>query len=150
MTPDEATPTKLQALVDRYRRGDLNRDDYLEHLRHDYHSVHARVRSEALSLLDVLPEPERTRELIWFATECQWRETRVDIVRALVGWHHCKGASNSSSIWRQTMPISACAAKRQRLWDAHRLRSPHATWPRATGADHRPSNPTSPTPWASF
>ncbi len=56
-------PTKLQAFVDRYRRGELTRDDYLEHLRHDYHSVHAQVRSEALSLLNDLPEPERTREL---------------------------------------------------------------------------------------
>ncbi len=83
MTSDEAAPTKLQVFVDQYRRGDLGRDDYLEHLRRDYHSVHARVRSEALALLDALPEPERTRELIWFANECQWRETRIDIVRAL-------------------------------------------------------------------
>ncbi|WP_089936257.1 HEAT repeat domain-containing protein [Candidatus Entotheonella palauensis] len=80
---DEMAPTKLQAFVDRYRRGELTRDDYLEHLRRDYHSVHARVRSEALALLDDLPEPERTRELIWFADECQWRETRIAIVRAL-------------------------------------------------------------------
>ncbi len=80
---DALAPTKLQALVDRYRRGELTRDDYLEHLRRDYHSVHARVRSEALALLNDLPESERTRELIWFADECQWRETRIDIVRAL-------------------------------------------------------------------
>lgn len=80
---DAMAPTKLQALVDRYRRGELTRDDYLEHLRHDYHSVHAQVRSEALALLDDLPEPERTRELIWFADECQWRETRIDIIRTL-------------------------------------------------------------------
>ena len=80
---DETPPTKLQALVERYQSGELTRDDYLERLRHDYHSVHAQVRSEALTLLDDLPEPERTRELIWFADECQWRETRIDIVRAL-------------------------------------------------------------------
>ena len=80
---DETPPSKLQALVERYRQGELTRDDYLEQLRHDYHSVHAQVRSEALTLLDDLPEPERTRELIWFADECQWRETRIDIVRAL-------------------------------------------------------------------
>jgi HEAT repeat protein len=80
---DTMAPTKLQALVERYRRGELTRDAYLEHLRHDYHSVHAQVRTKALALLDDLPEPERTRELIWFADECQWRETRLDIVRAL-------------------------------------------------------------------
>ncbi|PON11742.1 hypothetical protein C2W62_43225, partial [Candidatus Entotheonella serta] len=80
---DAIAPTKLQALVDCYRRGELTREDYLEYLRHDYHSVHARVRTEALALLDDLPEPERTRELIWLADECQWRETRIDIVRAL-------------------------------------------------------------------
>ena len=80
---DAIAPTKLQMLVERYRRGELTRDNYLEYLRHDYHSVHARVRSEALALLDDLPEPERTRELIWFADECQWRETRLGIVRVL-------------------------------------------------------------------
>ena len=83
MISDAMAPTKLQAFVERYRRGELTREAYLDHLRHDYQSVHARVRSEALTLLNDLPEPERTRELIWFADECQWRETRIDIVRTL-------------------------------------------------------------------
>ena len=83
MISDAMAPTKLQAFVERYRRGELTREAYLDHLRHDYQSVHARVRSEALTLLNDLLEPERTRELIWFADECQWRETRIDIIRTL-------------------------------------------------------------------
>ena len=73
---DADVTSRSQALVDRYRRGELTRDDYLDHLRRDYHSIHAGVRSEAIRLLNHFPEPERTRELIQLAVECQWRETQ--------------------------------------------------------------------------
>jgi HEAT repeat protein len=82
MTFDDAA-AKSQDLVDRYHRGELTREAYLERLRHDYHSVHASVRSQAVHLLDHLAEPERTRELIQLFYECQWRGTQIAIVRTL-------------------------------------------------------------------
>ena len=83
MASDGMDASRSQALVERYQRGELAREAYLDELRRNYHSVHARARSDAINLLDQLPEPERSRELIQLAVDCQWRETRVAIVRVL-------------------------------------------------------------------
>ena len=80
---DDDVLERSQALVARYQRGELSREAYLDQLRRDYHSLHARVRSEAVRLLDGFPEPERTRELIQLATDCQWRETQIAIIRVM-------------------------------------------------------------------
>lgn len=74
---------ELATLIDSYRRGVLSREAYFNRLRRSYHSLHARVRAEAVQLVDQLPEPERTRELLQFFHDCQWRETQIAILRAL-------------------------------------------------------------------
>lgn len=83
MTFDESLTLKSQELVASYRRGELTRDVYLDRLRHNVHSVHAYVRMDAIRLIEALPEPERTRELIQLAHESRWRETQIAIVQAL-------------------------------------------------------------------
>ncbi len=70
-----------QTLVDRYRRGELKRDVYLERLRYLDHGLHASVRTQAVGLLGDLPEPERTRELMQLFHDCQWRETQIAVLR---------------------------------------------------------------------
>ena len=83
MELDADVLTRSQVLVARYQRGELSREAYLDQLRQGYHSLHAQVRLEAVRLLDGLPEPERTRELMQLATDCQWRETLVSIIQVL-------------------------------------------------------------------
>jgi HEAT repeat protein len=82
MTCDDAS-ARAHKLIEQYHSGELSRAAYLERLRHDYHSVHASVRTLAVRLLDAMPEPERTRELTQLFVECQWRETQVAIIRVL-------------------------------------------------------------------
>ncbi len=52
-------------------------------LRPFYHSIHDSERSEAIELLASSTDPAAARELIQFYQDCQWRETRLRIIRAL-------------------------------------------------------------------
>src|SRR6476620_9102389 len=57
-------------------------------LRSYYHSVHDSEREQVILLLGEMPEADAARELIQLYQDCQWRDTRFQIIRALARHPH--------------------------------------------------------------
>src|SRR5689334_20588073 len=53
----------------------------MESMRAYYHSVHDSERSEVISLLGGMRQPDAIRELIQLYKECEWRSTKLQIIR---------------------------------------------------------------------
>ena len=61
----------------------LTESSSIESLRGYYHSVHDFERGEVIELLGSMAEPDAARELIQLYQDCQWRNSRLQIIRVL-------------------------------------------------------------------
>jgi HEAT repeat protein len=59
------------------------RAEFYNKLRTYYHSLHSDDRDEAIEMLAKIPDSDSARELIQLYQDCQWRSTRIKIIRAL-------------------------------------------------------------------
>ena len=55
----------------------------IEELRAYYHSVHDSERADVIALLGSMADPNAARELISLFSECEWRSTKLQIIRAI-------------------------------------------------------------------
>lgn len=66
-----------------YQKRELPLVELLRGLRSFHHSVHPQDREQVVEILGAIPEADAVRELLQLYSECQWRTTRLQIVRAL-------------------------------------------------------------------
>ena len=76
----EKTARAEKAAVARTRSGG---PASIAELRAYYHSVHDSERADVIALLGSMDDPAAARELTALYAECEWRSTRLQIIRAL-------------------------------------------------------------------
>jgi len=81
--PAAAGTTPLHGLHQRYQAGDVTLQELLTEARSLLYSVRVKERGEAVRLLAGIDHVDAARELMTVFRECEWRATRLAIVRAL-------------------------------------------------------------------
>ena len=61
----------------------LDESSPIESLRGYYHSVHDSERTDVIEILGSMADPDAARELVQLYTDCQWRGSRLQIIRVL-------------------------------------------------------------------
>lgn len=72
-------------LIEKHGKNDSTQSqlDLIKALREFHHSIHARERSDAIEALGQIKNSEASRELIQVFADCQWRSTKLQIIRVL-------------------------------------------------------------------
>ena len=81
--PAQPDATPLRRLHQRFLAGGLPLHELLTEVRSRLYSVRVQERGEAVRLLASLDHVDAARELMTLFRECEWRATRLAIVRAL-------------------------------------------------------------------
>ena len=81
--PAQPDVTPLRRLHQRFQAGGLTLHELLTEVRSRLYSVRVQERGEAVRLLASLDHVDAARELMTLFRECEWRATRLAIVRAL-------------------------------------------------------------------
>ena len=95
----------------------------IESLRASYFSLHAEEQNRAIDALGGMKDPEAVRELIQIYRNCQWRNTRLRIIRILSLNPAQRGLEFLFQLIRQTddLPISEAA-----IWSLGQTHAVHA------------------------
>jgi len=73
----------VRKLYEDFQKNPQEPASLIESLRAFHHSIHAAERSHAIEVLGGLRDPEAARELIQIFNECQWRSTKIQVLKAL-------------------------------------------------------------------
>jgi len=112
-----------RALFDRYLKRETEFADLLRTLRTFYHSLHAEEREEVVDILGQVQEPDAVRELMQLYSECQWRTTRFQIIRALSHHPAPRSLEFLMSLAKDASDVPLCEAA---IWALGQSRSPRA------------------------